>query len=218
MTHIVLDLEMNPVRQTLKDIRRVLTDEVIEIGAVKLDDEFNQISEFQCYVKPEYSRITRHIKKLTGITDEMLEDKEGFAVEFKNFIDWVGDGEVTLYSWSNSDVNQLKNECAFKLKDFDTRWLEEHWVDLQKKFDDRIGLQNNLALNHAVGAMNKNFKGKQHSALADAINTAAILMLMQDEEAFKRTMQPIIDLINPKRLSSSIGELYPELSKLKFDE
>ena len=218
MIHIVVDLEMNPVRQNLKEVRRYLTDEVIEIGAVKLDDKFNQISEFQCYVRPEHSKITRHIKKLTGITDELLEDKNVFAVEFKNFMDWIVADEVTIYSWSNSDINQLKSECAFKLKDFDTQWLEAHWVDLQKQFDDRIGLHNNLALNHAVGAMNKNFKGTQHTALADAINTAAILTLMQDEDAFKKTMQPIIDLINPKRLSSSIGELYPELSKLKFDE
>ena len=218
MIHIVVDLEMNPVRQNLKEVRRYLTDEVIEIGAVKLDDKFNQISEFQCYVRPEHSKITRHIKKLTGITDELLEDKNVFAVEFKNFMDWIVADEVTIYSWSNSDINQLKSECAFKLKDFDTQWLEDHWVDLQKQFDDRIGLHNNLALNHAVGAMNKNFKGTQHTALADAINTAAILTLMQDEDAFKKTMQPIIDLINPKRLSSSIGELYPELSKLKFDE
>ena len=148
----------------------------------------------------------------------MLEDKNTFAVEFKNFMDWIATDEVTLYSWSNSDINQLKSECAFKLEDFDVQWLERHWIDLQKEFDDRIGLNGNLALNHAVGAMNKNFKGTQHSALADAINTAAILMLMQDEAEFKRTMQPIIDLINPSRLSSSIGELYPELAALKFDE
>ena len=218
MIHIVIDLEMNPVRQSLKEIRRQLPDEVIEIGAVKLDDNFKQVDEFQRYVRPEYSKITRHIKKLTGITDEVLEDKNTFAVEFKNFMDWIGTDEVTLYSWSNSDINQLKSECAFKLDDFDVQWLERHWIDLQKEFDDRIGLNGNLALNHAVGAMNKNFKGTQHSALADAINTAAILMLMQDEAEFKKTMQPIIDLINPSRLSSSIGELYPELAMLKFDE
>ena len=218
MIHIVVDLEMNPVRQSLKEIRKYLPDEVIEIGAVKLDDNFNQTDEFQCYVRPEHSKITRHIQKLTGITDELLEDKNLFAVEFKNFMDWIGTDEVTIYSWSNSDINQLKSECAFKLNDFDTQWLEDHWVDLQKEFDDRIGLQNNLALSHAVGAMNKNFKGTQHTALADAINTAEILRLMQDEEKFMKTMQPVIELINPKRLSSSIGELYPELSKLKFDD
>lgn len=218
MIHIVVDLEMNPIWQEYKEVRQSLSDEVIEIGAVKLDDKFNQTGEFQCYVRPEYGTITRHIRKLTGITDELLEDKKLFAVEFKNFMDWIGSTEVTLYSWSPNDINQLKNECAFKLKGYDTQWLEAHWVDLQKSFDDRIGLQNNLALKHAIGAMNKNFAGTQHTALADAINTAEILRLMQDEEKFKKTMQPVIDLINPKKLSSSIGELYPELSKLKFDD
>ena len=218
MTHIVVDLEMNPVSQELEGVRQWLAEEVIEIGAVKLDDKFNQTGEFQCYVHPEYSSITRHIRQLTGITDELLEDKKVFTVEFKRFMDWVGSTEVTLYSWSPSDINQLKNECAFKLSGFDIRRLEDHWVDLQKEFDSRLGLKNGLALKHAVGAMNKNFKGTQHTALADAINTAEILRLMQDEEKFMQTMQPVIDLIKPTPLSSSIGELYPELSKLKFDD
>lgn len=218
MLHVVTDLEMNPIRNSLKEIRQRLSDEVIEIGAVKLDENFARIDEFQCYVRPQFGSITRHITKLTGITDETVADKDTFEVAFKKFLDWIGNGEVKLYSWSNSDINQLKSECAYKLADFDIRRLEDNWIDLQKAFDDKIGLNGNLALQHAVGAMNKNFAGTQHTALADAINTAAILVLMQDEKKFLETMQPVIDLINPKRMSSSIGELYPELSKLNFDE
>ena len=218
MIHVVVDLEMNPISRSLPEVRRALAEEVIEIGAVKLDENFNRIEDFQCYVKPEYSSITWHIKNLTGITDEMLEDKEKFAAAFNRFMDWIGDSDVTLYSWSNSDIHQLRNECAYKLADFDIQWLSAHWVDLQKVFDKELGLRNGLALKYAVGAMNKNFTGTAHTALADATNTAAILTLMQDEEAFHRTMQPLVELINPKKLSSSIGELYPELSKLKFDE
>ena len=217
--HIVLDTEFTPISKVHKEERSTSRFEIIQIGAVMLDAEYKEIDTFHTYVKPQYAaHIARNVSKLTGITDELLEDKNLFAVEFKNFMDWIGTDEVTIYSWSNSDINQLKSECAFKLNDFDTQWLEDHWVDLQKEFDDRIGLQNNLALSHAVGAMNKNFKGTQHTALADAINTAEILRLMQDEEKFMKTMQPVIELINPKRLSSSIGELYPELSKLKFDD
>ena len=218
MIHVVVDLEMNPISSDLKEMRRLLSEEVIEIGAVKLDEKFRRIDEFQSYVKPQYGNITRHITKLTGITDETVADKQEFAAEFKNFLDWLGTDEFTIYSWSNSDISQLKYECAFKLKGFDIRRLEAKWVDLQKAFDDKIGLRGNLSLSYAVGAINKNFKGTQHTALADAINTAAILTLMQDEEKFRETMQPVIDLINPRRMSSSIGELYPELSNLRFDE
>ena len=178
MIHVVLDLEMNPIKRTEKEIRRQVTDEVIEIGAVKLDDKYKQVDEFQCYVKPQHGEITKHITKLTGITNETVADKETFVKEFNNFMDWIGTEDVTLYSWSTSDMNQLKNECRFKIPTFDVNWLEKHWVDLQKAFDDKIGLHNNLALKHAIGAMNRNFEGTAHTALADAENTAAILAPM----------------------------------------
>ena len=218
LIHVVIDLEMNPIRQELKEVRSLMPEEVIEIGAVKLDDKFAQLDTFQCYVKPEYGSITRHITKLTGITDETVADKDTFAAAFDNFLKWLGTDDFTIYSWSNSDINQLKYECAYKLQNFDMTRLDANWVDLQREFDDKIGLRGNLSLSYAVGAINKNFKGTQHTALADAINTAAILTLMQDEEKFRETMQPVIDLINPRRMSSSIGELYPELSNLRFDE
>ena len=216
MVHIVLDLEMNPIKRSEKEVRKFLTDEVIEIGAVKLDSEYKQVGDFQCYVKPRFGEITKHITKLTSITNETVADKEDFVKEFNNFMDWIGTKDVTLYSWSTSDMNQLKNECRYKMSDFDVNWLEAHWVDLQKEFDDRIGLHNSLALKHAVGAMNRNFEGTAHTALADAENTAAILALMQDNEAFMKTMKPVIDLLKPQELTNSIGDMFPELMNLKF--
>ncbi len=217
MVHVVIDLEMNPVSREFKQVRQVLLDEVIEFGAVKLDENYQPISEFQSYVKPQFGEINKHITKLTGITAETVADKNVFADEFKTFCDWIGTWDMTLYSWSPSDIKQLKSECAYKIPKFNAARLERQWIDLQKVFDDKIGLHNNLALKHAVGAMNRDFKGTQHTALADAANTAAILTLMQDDEAFMRTMQPVIDLLNPKGISKSIGDLYPELMNFKFD-
>ena len=217
MIHIVIDLEMNPVSRTLKEVRHFLLDEVIEFGAVKLDEYYQPVSEFQSYVKPQFGEINKHITKLTGITNEMVADKDVFAGEFKKFFEWIGTWDMTLYSWSPSDIKQLKSECSYKMPGFNSARLEHQWIDLQKVFDDKIGLHSNLALKHAVGAMNRDFKGTQHTALADAANTAAILTLMQDDEAFMRTMQPVIDLLNPKGISKSIGDLYPELMNFKFD-
>ena len=95
--------------------------------------------------------------------------------------------------------------------------MANQWIDIQKEFDDKIGLHSNLALKHAIGAMDRNFEGTQHTALADAKNTAEILALMQDDEAFQRTMQPVIDLLKPKEAANSIGDLFPELMNMKFD-
>ena len=217
MVHIVIDLEMNPIKRALKDIRRFLQDEVIEFGAVKLDENYKQIGEFQSYVRPQFSEITAHITRLTGITNETVADKNTFEIEFQKFFDWIGGWDMKIYSWSASDIKQLKNECSYKLENFDIARLERQWIDIQKEFDDRIGLNTNLSLKDAVGAMNRDFEGTAHTALADAANTAAILALMQDDAAFKKTMQPVMDMLKPAEFSQSIGDLFPELANLKFD-
>lgn len=199
-------------------MRRKLNEEVIEIGAVRLDENFQQEAEFQCYVKPEYGPIKKHITSLTGITQAMVADKKTYAACFQDFVDWVGEEETKIYSWSMSDIKQLRSECRYKLPDFDIEWLNERWVDLQQEFDDRLGLHNSLALKHALGAMDHKFEGTQHTALADAINTSAILTLMQDDAKFKETMKPVLEILQPKDdLSSSIGDLCPELAKLQKD-
>ena len=218
MKHVVVDLEMNPVSREFREVRRKLNEEVIEIGAVRLDENFQQEAEFQCYVKPEYGPIKKHITSLTGITQAMVADKKTYAACFQDFVDWVGKEETKIYSWSMSDIKQLRSECRYKLPDFDIEWLNERWVDLQQEFDDRLGLHNSLALKHALGAMDHKFEGTQHTALADAINTSAILTLMQDDAKFKETMKPVLEILQPKDdLSSSIGDLCPERAKLQKD-
>ena len=218
MKHVVVDLEMNPVSREFREVRRKLNEEVIEIGAVRLDENFQQEAEFQCYVKPEYGPIKKHITSLTGITQAMVADKKTYAACFLDFVDWVGEEETKIYSWSMSDIKQLRSECRYKLPDFDIGWLNARWVDLQQEFDDRLGLHNSLALKHALGAMDHKFEGTQHTALADAINTSAILTLMQDDAKFKETMKPVLEILQPKDdLASSIGDLCPELAKLQKD-
>ena len=218
MKHVVVDLEMNPVSREFREVRRKLNEEVIEIGAVRLDENFQQEAEFQCYVKPEYGPIKKHITSLTGITQAMVADKKTYAACFQDFVDWVGEEETKIYSWSMSDIKQLRSECRYKLPDFDIGWLNARWVDLQQEFDDRLGLHNSLALKHALGAMDHKIEGTQHTALADAINTSAILTLMQDDAKFKETMKPVLEILQPKDdLAISIGDLCPELAKLQKD-
>jgi possible exonuclease len=64
--------------------------------------------------------------------------------------------------------------------------------------------------------MGRKFEGSQHSALADAVNTSAVLALMQDDAKFRETMRPVLEILEPSDgLSDSIGELFPDLEKLK---
>ena len=53
MNHIMIDLEMNKIdKQQRGDIK--LSSELIEIGAVKMDDQFEVIDQYQTYVAPDY--------------------------------------------------------------------------------------------------------------------------------------------------------------------
>ena len=197
MKHIVVDLEMNPVSKEYREVRRKLNGEIIEIGAVRLNENYEQEDEFQCYVCPQYGMVKKHITELTGITQEKVEGHPAFSDSFHSFVAWIGAAET-------------------KIPDFDVNWLDTRWVDLQQAFDDRLGLHNSLALKHALGAMGRRFEGSQHSALADAVNTSAVLALMQDDAKFRETMRPVLEILAPSEgLSNSIGDLFPDLEKLK---
>ena len=50
--HIVLDFEMNPVAEENIDRRAHFYSEIIEIGAVKLNDRYESVDKFSCLVKP----------------------------------------------------------------------------------------------------------------------------------------------------------------------
>ena len=229
MFHVVVDLEMNPVSYRRKGRPfNALAEEIIEIGAVKLDDRFEKISEYQAYVRPDKD-IKPNITQLTKITNEKVANADKFPVAFKKFLEWVLEknledqnlsainfSNVRFYSWSDSDIKQIRNESKFKLESFDTKKLEQAWIDLQREFDSKLGLRATLSLQHAIGAMNKNFEGMAHTALADSVNTAEILILMQDDEKFQQVMSPIKNMLSREVLTSSIADLCPELANFNF--
>lgn len=76
MNHIMIDLEMNKIdKQQRGDIK--LSSELIEIGAVKMDDQFEVIDQYQTYVAPDYGAMDHRIIALTGITDDKLVGHRG---------------------------------------------------------------------------------------------------------------------------------------------
>ena len=84
MKHIVVDLEMNKVGKEHRNLG--CTMETIEIGAIMLDENFQEISSFRTYVKPEYNtRIASIVRDLTGITYDMVINAPKFDEAIKMF-------------------------------------------------------------------------------------------------------------------------------------
>lgn len=212
MKYIVVDLEMNPIAKKHADKVAICKNEIIEIGAVLLDENFQEISSFMTYVRPEYNlEIVKKIEKLTGISWQMVENAPPFAEAFEMFSAYCRSikGEYEICEWSDSDRVQFEKEI--ELKDYVLDSFEEElmgrFVDFQKEFGDELGLERQVSLKNALYYIGIDFKGRAHDALFDARNTAELLTVTRVEERRKVVMDKIVEILHPTELTSSLGDL-----------
>ena len=72
MNYIIVDFEMNPLAAEYKEQKLSCPCEIIEIGAVILDESFMVLGEFKTLVKPQYNDcILKMYETLTGISTQM---------------------------------------------------------------------------------------------------------------------------------------------------
>ena len=75
MNYVIFDLEWNqpPVETAVVTEPVYLEGEIIELGAVKLNDAFEPVDELRLYITPQYyTKMHRKIASLTGIHDRDL--------------------------------------------------------------------------------------------------------------------------------------------------
>lgn len=222
MKYIFVDFEMNPIEGKFKEIRQLCRQEIIEIGAVMLDESYQEVDSFKQYVKPAFSsEITKKYARLTGITTAMVADAPSFNEAIDIFLSWcMSRGEdYEIYAWSENDLVQLNKESHIKnmKKDDKLEYMINNWHDFQRQFCDLLGLYKPISLETAVSSIGREFKGHMHDALWDARNTAYIYMLSKDTKTFYSKMQPIIDLFNPPEDNGcTLGELF-DFSSLGFN-
>ena len=101
MNYIILDLEWDSV--FYKPQKRFIN-QILQIGAVKLNQSFDVIDTFEVTIKSEISnKVTGRFTKLTGITNEAMRAGVPFKEAVNTYNAWVGDNTVTM-TWSNSDL------------------------------------------------------------------------------------------------------------------
>lgn len=208
--YIVIDLEMCNVRGVAKKKIHGLKNEIIQIGAVMLDEKNQVVDKFSRFVKPEYGYIDDFIEKLTGIKQENVEKAQVLRAVLMQFADWIGDKEVKVMSWSDSDYEQLRNEMRIKkIKHHKIQKLFEEWIDFQRSFDVMLGLPRQYALEEALKLGKVQTLGRQHNGLCDAYNTASLFAKIQKQKVFTLELLPIAEYENKtEHLSYSISELF----------
>ena len=92
MNYIVLDLAWNQGNPAHEPEVYGIPFEIVEIGAIKLNDKKEMIGEFNQLIKPQIYHEMHHItRKLIHLQMEQLEQGRTFGKVFDDFMHWCGE-------------------------------------------------------------------------------------------------------------------------------
>lgn len=219
--YLVMDLEMCGVKGSSRKKMHGERHEIIQIGAVLLDEKYHIVDEFSSYVQPEYGEVDEFIENLTGISQEMVAAAPKLRAVIMRLGNWLAGRKAIVLSWSDSDYHQLQKEMRIKkIKHHVIQDLFDEWSDFQRSFDRMLGLKNQYALEDAMKISRVAFMGKMHDGLCDAYNTARLFGKVKRQSVFQLELVPIATYAEAvKPLSFSMGELFTSeiLSQIKAD-
>ena len=212
MNYIVVDFEMNPVDSKYGDARSICRCEIIEMGAVIMDESFMVLGEFKTLVKPEYNDcIQKKYETLTGITTQMVSGAPTFSTAYEMFVKWCEsyESDYEIYAWSDSDYKQLKAEMQLKKYNNEEMMKPlERWFDFQKEFKEKLGLERIPSLEKALNYAGIDFAGHMHDALCDAKNTAELFAIVRNDERCKVVLGSVMEAFKPKKMTSALGDMF----------
>lgn len=203
MYFIVFDLELNQDFSSLKDLykkRSSMPFEIIQIGAVKLDSEFNTVDTFNRYIKPTiYTKINPFITELTGITTEQLQSEEQFSEIYKAYTEFIAGPESIFCIWGTSDIKELFRNAENHHLNSDL--LPRRFINLQPYVSMYFNFppKNLLRLQHAVEALNLPIKYTFHNAFYDAYYTAEIFKKINNSFIQPKIYDPACITIKPRQ-------------------
>lgn len=188
MEYIILDNEWNT---TYRKINGKCVNELIEIGAVKLDENLNELSRFSVLIRSTLTKkLSSRFQRLTNITtEEMLQKGMTFEQAVNLYSDWAGRDAVTM-TWSNSDLYVLLEN--FRLRcELNTVPIIRRYIDLQKYVQNemiRMGsnITSQISVANAALALGISIDGiGLHRALDDSLLCAEILRKVYSPERLK---------------------------------
>ena len=169
MNYIIVDLEA-----TCWEKREGRSNEIIEIGAVCIDDNLEIQDEFCEFVLPKINPILSDFCiDLTSISQEEIDQSKVFPVVINTFLEWINsfDGDYILCSWGHYDRVQFKNDC--ELHELDWSWTNRH-ISLKHQYGKIKGLRRAPGMKRALKSEKIPLDGTHHRGIDDARNISKI--------------------------------------------
>ncbi len=213
MNYIVLDLEWNQSPMGREKSVEGLPFEIIEIGAVRRDEDLRRTDTFHRVIRPVvYEKLHFHVLELVHIgVDELRSDGEPFAEVFREFIEWCGDKPV-FCTWGDMDLMQLQRNAAFHGLEIPFPY-PLLFYDVQKLYSlFFLGTRKTVfPLDRAVRELGIEQGQQFHRALEDAEYTALILQRLDMEEAKVYLSMDYYRI--PRSREEEIYLIFPDYSK-----
>lgn len=184
MDFIIMDLEWN---NTYARKTKGFINEIIEIGAVKLDENLNFKDKFSCVIRPQIGKKLRgSVKELTNITNEEVRSGELFTKVFSHFRRWVSPDSIFL-TWGDGDIRVLIDNYKY-LNGIDTIPFLSYYADMQSYIQSEMGLPKSKQVGlstaaQALGVDESVFS--HHRALDDSLMSVECLKKVYSAERFK---------------------------------
>jgi inhibitor of KinA sporulation pathway (predicted exonuclease) len=155
--------------------------EIIEIGAVLLDKNYNYISEFDQFVKPfDNPILTEYCTNLTSITQKDVDTAPALSVAIARLKEWVGSFEnVTLCSWGYFDKEQLLDECNLNAIDYP---FDHTHINVKVNFSTIMHRTKKMGLAKALRILDLQFEGTPHRGIDDAKMIAKVFKIIMEKE------------------------------------
>lgn len=211
MNYVVIDLEWNQPYDWKNSGNKDLCFEIIEIGAVLLNEKREQVKEFSRIIKPQvYKRMNSITRGLVNISQSELENGELFSDVMEEFLKWCG-SDYIFCTWGSGDLVELqRNMKYYGMENLSDKPFP--YLDVQKLYGlDFEGKKSARALDYAVSELGIEQDVPFHRALSDAYYTGKILAAIRKEELLTRYSYDTYHI--PKNRASEIHLTFPEYEK-----
>lgn len=207
MNYIIYDLEFNQAF-VKGDKNSDLPFEIIQIGALKINENLEIIDSFNRLIKPTlYTEIHPYVENLTKITTDMLNTNNSFPEVYEDFLEFLGNDSFVSCVWGVCDIRELIKNIQYH--DLNMKEDFKKYIDVQNFVCKLLKCQKGIkiGLKDAVEYFNIPIDSEFHDASNDAYYTAEIF-----KKLYSSQLKP--QIYNPPAQRNSLVKMKVDNDKL----